>query len=402
MIRATCRQHRIKKAIMPIFHHLPKPDNIDLINLLRKELIKAGDSLSFAQFMELALYHPTLGYYTSENFHIGRSGDFITAPEISPFFARCFASACLPFMQMTDTAFILELGAGTGRFAVDLIQSLIKLNQPPVRYYIYEKSASLIEKQRILLKQTCPNFFSNIIWLSTLPETFKGVIIANEVLDALPVHCFQISENGQPVERCVAWQDDRFIWQNKLPTSAKLKQKIDWLQETYRLPVGYQSEICLSLEPLIKQLATTLKKGLILLADYGYGQAEYYHPQRNQGTLTCFYQHQKHANPLLLPGLQDITAHVDFTAVAEAAVNSGCHVSGFTSQSTFLLGCGLLTFAAEEEIQLSPAEAFQLHQAIKTLTLPTEMGEIIKMMALTKEIDFTLVGFTLQDRRWEL
>lgn len=372
-----------------------------LSNIIRENITAQHGLLSFARFMELALYHPRFGYYEAETFDISRQGDFITAPELSPLFAKCFARQTLPILEQLPTKNILELGAGTGRFAKDFLLEMEKLNQFPAHYYIYETSAHLRKKQQAFFQQACPQFLPHLTWLAHLPTDFTGIILANEVLDALPTHCFLLDHDGIK-ERYVTWEQDKFAWQISECSSQELKEQVQKLSTLYGLTNGYTSEINLYLPLFIKSLTTCLTQGMILLADYGYGEAEYYRPERKQGTLTCFYQHTQHADPFFFPGLQDITAHVDFTSVIENAAPYGCELAGFTTQSGFLLAGGLLEIAQEEEKNLTSLDAFHLHQAMKTLTLPTEMGETIKIMALSKNMDLVLPGFALQDRRRDL
>ncbi|MBV9576601.1 MAG: SAM-dependent methyltransferase, partial [Gammaproteobacteria bacterium] len=356
--------------------------------------------ISFSTFMTLALYHPQWGYYNADNFKIGAAGDFTTASEISPLYAQCFAKQCLALFPQLDTNNILELGAGSGRFAKDLLFTLEKNNQLPEKYFIYEISENLRKQQQIFLKSTCPNFAERIHWLEELPSHFTGIIIANEVLDALPTHCFRI-ENNDIYERSVTYHHNEFAWRLQKPTQ-DLAEKARILYEQYAFANAYELEINLHVARLIKALANTLSCGILFFADYGYGQQELYHPERRHGSLTCFYKHHKHHNPLIFPGLQDITTHVDFTTVAESAIDCGLKLQAYTSQSAFLLANGLLALAAEAEKNLSSIEEFHLHQAIKTLTLPTEMGDRIKIMVLSKNKQFVLPNFTFQDRRREL
>jgi len=364
---------------------------------IRHIMLKTNNIISFATFMELALYHPKWGYYCRDTFDIGKHGDFTTAPHLSPLFAKCLAKQIQQIIQTLNISTVLELGAGTGKLAGDLLTELNTLGCLPDQYYIYEISKGLQKKQQEYLLSTYPHFFPRIIWLDTLPQNFTGTIIANEVLDALPVNCFQI-KNDIALERCVTLKDHEFSWQLCEPSTPEAHR----LQTVYSLPNDYQFEINLNLQPFIESLGRSLKKGMILFSDYGYGQKEYYHPERKQGTLCCFYQHKQQANPLALPGLQDITAHVDFTRLIDHAIDNGFNLAGYTSQTAFLLATGLTEQVAIAEKNLSPKEAFQLHHAVKLLTLPTEMGERIKFMALSKNIEMNLIGFSLQDRRREL
>ena len=371
-----------------------------LIQHIQEIISQNGGMISFAHFMQLALYHPEWGYYCSPEFDLGKAGDFTTAPEITPLFAKCFATPVSHLFSQIKTSHILEIGAGTGRFASVLLPELEKLESPCTHYFIYEISAPLRHKQQMLLQQICPHFFSRVTWLEQLPENFSGIVIANEVLDAIPTHCFYIDAHDIK-ERCVTWQNNQFTWLLHSPITKKLQEKVLSLQQTYHLPVHYASEINLQIPDFVQGITQALVKGAIFFIDYGYGQKEYYHPERQQGTLTCFHQHRAHADPFSHLGMQDITAHVDFTAVIESATTH-CDLLGYTSQAAFLLDCGLLELATDAEKNLNIREQMQLHQAIKLLTMPTEMGERIKVMGIGKNVDVTFKGFGLKDRRRDL
>lgn len=374
----------------------------DLIKAIQTIIANHDGLLPFARFMELALYHPEWGYYAKPSFSIGKQGDFITAPEVSPLFAHCLARQTAQVLTHLGGGDILELGAGSGSLAKELLPALASLGAPPKHYYIYEISPGLRTKQQALLAQMCPEWLPRIIWLDKLSAPFSGVMIANEVLDALPVHCFRY-EQGNLFERFVSWQQGQFIWQLGAPSTVRLKQEIDNILAEVTWPAdGYESEINLELSSFLQPLVQMLQRGVILLADYGYGKREYYHPERCHGTLTCFKRHAKHDNPLIHVGEQDITAHVDFTRVADIACSNDCQLAGFTSQSAFLLATGLPEHAEVLEKSFTEIEKFHLHQAIKTLTLPTEMGERIKFMGLSKNCDISLLGFQTTDRRREL
>ena len=365
-----------------------------LLNIIQSAIQKEKGAIPFSTYMALALYHPKFGYYTAHDFAIGKMGDFTTAPEITPLFARTFAAQCADILSASKTENILELGAGSGQFASDLLIELARLNALPRHYYIYEISASLRQKQRQKLQAKCPSVAHLVIFLDELPHDFEGVILGNEVLDALPVNLFRV-ENKRILERVVTECDGELSFDTReAPSFATSLPN--------HLPEGYESEINLQLAPFIERLSRSLKKGVILLADYGYGRQEFYSPRRQNGTLSCFYQHQRVDNPLIWPGLLDITAHVDFTTVIETAHDAHCQLAGFTTQAAFLLANGLLTLAGELEKTLSAADQVNLHHAIKTLTLPTEMGEVIKIIGLSKECDFPIRGFSFQDRRRDL
>jgi SAM-dependent MidA family methyltransferase len=384
---------------------LPTPNEFavahsqQLMHLLHQEIAGAGGYISFARFMELALYAPGLGYYSAGSHKLGRKGDFITAPEISPLFAQCIAKQCQQIFTTLQQSDILEIGAGSGKLMCDLLQALAKLNALPTHYFILEISADLRQKQYELLQQTCPEFSHRVQWLDTLPTLdFQGVILANEVMDALPVHLFQIDEN-QIKERCVTLKNNQLNWQLTEPTTRDLTAALTVIQQDAALENGYTSEVNLLLAPWVNSISAILSKGVILLFDYGYGRQEYYHPERNTGTLMCYYQHRRHENPFELVGLQDITAHVDFTQVVESGMDAGLDLAGYTTQAAFLLACGITEFETD---QLDAVQQYQQSQAIKLLTLPSQMGEAIKVMALSKAIDTPLLGFHLYDRRKDL
>lgn len=373
-----------------------------LTDVLRERILAQGEAISFAEYMEQVLYHPALGYYNRPDFTLGKKGDFITAPLISPLYARCFAQQCQQCLSVLGGGDILEIGAGTGHFAADLLSALQRLEALPAHYYIYEISPALRSQQQQFLQAACPLLYSRIVWLAALPAGFNGVVIANEVLDALPINCFTIID-GDIKERCVGIQDDQFVWVLLEPQSIAFREKSQALQFSYQFADNYASEIHLSMTAFITALTKGIHQGMLLFADYGYGSDEYYHPQRMQGTLTCFYQQHHHADPFIWPGLQDITAHVNFTDLIECAATHGCTLEGYTSQAAFLMNCGLINLAVDNQ-SLSPEALFQQQQAIKTLTLPTEMGERVKVMAIGKNLpaDITWMGFQAHDRSRDL
>ena len=390
---------------MPTFDDFPAPNSEDLakssalLQLLRAQInAHPLKSIDFAQFMSQALYHPDWGYYQQPTVRIGKTGDFTTAAEISPLYAACFVEQIRTTFPKPPAIF--ELGAGSGRFALNLLQSLADTELPD-KYYIYEISPALRQAQKKLIAKHCPQHLSRIQWLTDWPNTFSGVIIANEVLDALPVRCFTSAKTVQ--ERRVGLnQHQQFSWVEASITETALAEQAQYLVDTYQLPAQYQFEINVSLPAFMERLGTCLTSGLVLLADYGYGQAEYYHPARSRGTLAGFYLHRRLDDPFCWPGLQDLTAHVDFTQVIEQACQHGFNLAGFTTQAGFLLANQLLKLAAQQEAHLTSAEQFTLHQAIKTLTLPNEMGDVVKIMSLSKDLDTTLTTFAQPDRRRDL
>lgn len=377
----------------------PSPEALALsqrvIAGLQKTFFSQKSSISFADYMHYVLYEPGLGYYANGQQKFGPQGDFITAPELSPLFAQCLAQQCQQILPKLQQGCILELGAGSGALAAHLLLALEALDCLPTTYYILDLSSELQQRQRQLLEEQCPHLLPRVKWLSALPSPgIEAVVIANEVLDAMPITLFRFI-TGKLHEVGVTLQEGTLHW-DLLPANEALIQQITPLFT--EPPLHYQSEINLWITPWLASLSHSLSRGVLLLIDYGFTQAEYYHPQRDQGTLMCHYQHYAHHNPLLYPGLQDITAHVDFTHIALAAHQQGWQVAGFCNQAHFLLGCNLINLAKTSDIQ----RQFDYNQQIKMLTMPHEMGELFKVMALTKAFDEPLLGFTLQDWRRKL
>ena len=349
-------------------------------------VIKVKGPIPFVQFMQQALYAPGLGYYSSGQQKFGKDGDFTTAPELSPLFSQCIARQCQQILSSLDSPIILEFGAGSGVMAVDVLLMLEQLDALPKSYWILELSAELQSRQRWAFETRAPHLLSRVEWLSSLPSvSFEGVVLANEVLDAMPVHKFQM--NGVLEEAYVDCKNGKFIWDWR-SSSDILKQAVACLETDFA--DGYESEANLFIESWIKSVSSCLSRGLVLLIDYGFPRREYYHPDRSMGTIMCHYQHRAHPNPLVSVGLQDITAHVDFTAVAEAAVGNGFEIEGYTHQAAFLIDCGItdLLQLAKDDI-----EQFNWNNHVKLLTSPSEMGELFKAIALTKNFDEELLGF---------
>lgn len=396
-----------------------------LLAVIRQEIAGVdadikNKSISFKRYMEMVLYQPNLGYYVAGTHKIGEQGDFVTAPEISSLFSKCIANQCARILQkvggcalQTSTEVgkhsqpngILELGAGSGQMACDILLELEQQNQLPERYYILDLSPSLIQRQQQTLQQYVPHLFERVKWISALPKDFKGVILGNEVLDAMPVDVF--TQHGKNIyAHHVAWQDGKLVEQLK-PANEKLRQQVIKLNIQSSKP--YTSEINPNINAWLKTLNDSLTQGLILLLDYGYPRSEYYLPERNKGTLICHYQHLVNDAPLVYPGLQDITANVDFTAVAEGADAAGLQVAGFTSQAHFLANTGLETYfmqALEQHSASDVEHQYLLAQQVRTLSLPSEMGERFKCIALTKKLEGalakTLIGFEAFDQRYRL
>ena len=379
----------------------PSPDESAHSACLQQAVCEAAAErdgcLGFDRYMEMALYEPGLGYYTAGRRKFGREGDFITAPEISPLFARSIAHSLRPVLQACDSPVVVEFGAGSGKLACDLLPALQALDALPEHYLVMELSPDLRERQQALLRERLPGLSGRVEWLDRLPGAgIEGAVVANEVLDAMPVHRFRMTE-GELLEACVACDgaELRLDWK---PASRSLQDAVGLLG--LELPAGYVSEINLRLLPWIGELGRLINRGAALLIDYGYERRDYYSPGRSSGTLQCHYRHHANPDPLYLPGMQDITAHVDFTAVAEAAESAGLRVHGYTSQAAFLLDCGIEQMLQEKAVD-QDAEWFALVESFKRLVLPTEMGERFRVMALTRELQMGPEGFG-QDMRFRL
>lgn len=383
---------------LPVPDPAAKDHSEKLVDLIRQEIDRAGGRITFARYMELALFAPGLGYYSAGSRKFGEQGDFVTAPEISSLFSRTLAHQIVEVLRVLADGNVLEVGGGSGAMAADILAECERLQLLPDRYFILELSADLRQRQQERLVDSVPHLMNRVEWLDELPSSgFRGVVVANELLDALPVHCFAVEQDGIK-ERFVTWCEGRFQWLIDESESSSLSEQIN--TQAGELPVGYQSEINLAANAWITSIAGLLEAGVILLVDYGYSCAEYYHPERSSGTLMCHYRHRAHDDPFVYPGLQDITASVDFTAIAEGAVSAGLEVRGYTSQAYFLLANGITELA--EADAGSERERLLNAQQIRTLTMPGEMGELFKVMALSKKYNAPLKGFSLQDMRHRL
>lgn len=368
----------------------------ELQRRIREEIRNAGGCISFARYMEMALYEPGLGYYSAGATKLGRDGDFTTAPEISPLFGRCLARQVAEILEHLGVGDVLEFGAGSGRLAADLLRELDRLHCLPQRYLILEVSADLRERQRWRIGTDAPQLLSRVRWLDALPvDRFRGAILANEVLDAMPVERVRKGEDRRWYERCVREAGHGFDWID-LPVAAgsamaRALARIE--RDSGSLPNGYTTEVNPRLPPWFRALGDVLSHGAILIIDYGCSRCEYYHWQRADGTLLCHYRHRAHADPFTLIGLQDITAWVDFTAAAAAAHCAGFTVRGYTTQAQFLIALGITDLLAEA-VDAWPTERFVFAQQVQTLTLPGEMGEHMKVLGLTRGMSRSLRGFT--------
>ena len=386
---------------------LPEPDSASASHgarvaaHLHETIEAAGGSVSFATYMHEALYAPGLGYYAAGARKFGEAGDFITAPEVSPVFGRVVGQQVASVLSQVDRPRVLEIGAGTGRLAVDVLGKLAELDAVPDRYLILEVSPDLQQRQQALLGECLPTLADRVDWIDALPQDHRGVVLANEVLDALPVERFRCTTDGVLQAR-VTSEAGGFRIQER-PAGSALEAAVRSIEAELgdRLPDGYVSEVCLALPGWISELAGSLQEGLAFLFDYGVSRAEYYAPERNGGWLRCHFRHRAHNDPLILTGIQDITAWVDFTAVASAGLDSGLDVAGYATQAHFLLHGGL---AAElgHLADLAPDEQIALSGQVKTLTLPAEMGEHFKCLGLRRGAIETPAGLAGVDRAAQL
>lgn len=367
---------------------------------LRAAIGAASGWLPFDHWMAEALYAPGLGYYAAGNVKLAEAdasapaGDFVTAPQLTPLFARTLARQVAQVLRQTDTQAVLEFGAGTGALAEGVLRELDALGLQDTQYLILEVSADLRARQA---ERLAP-FGERVRWLDALPDRFRGCVLANEVLDAMPVSLFRWGDDGTVLERGVAWDATQgFVWEDR-PAPPRLAEAV-----AARMPAlpGYVSEINPQAEAWIDAMGRWLEQGAALLIDYGFPQGEYYHPQRAGGTLMCHLRHHAHGDPFTAPGLQDITAHVDFTAMADAAQAAGLQVLGYTSQARFLMNAGLMELLA----QLDPSDARAYAQAVapvQKLLSEAEMGELFKVLAVGRGIAQPLIGFARGDRLGKL
>ena len=379
---------------MPPSLPLPSPEAAEhsarLVEFIRREIAASGGWISFARYMEMALYAPGLGYYTAGSHKFGEAGDFITAPELSTLFGRTLARQVAEIMAYS-APHILELGAGSGKLAADMLAELEQLDSLPESYAILEVGADLRARQQALLRERLPHLLDRVHWLDALPEKFSGAIVANEVLDALPVHLVHWRDSAI-TERGVALREHSFIWQERAISDAALLEAAQKIS----VPDDYVSEICLAARGLINSLAQSLEQGAMLFIDYGFGAREFYHPQRSSGTLMCHYRHHAHDDPFFLPGLQDITTHVNFSDLAECGIDAGLELIGYTNQAFFLINCGI-TKLLQDTSPENLRNYLPLSAQLQKLTSPAEMGELFKVIALGKDMANPLCGFVHGD-----
>jgi SAM-dependent MidA family methyltransferase len=372
-----------------------------VLERIRERIAAAGGWLPFDAYMQMALYEPGLGYYSAGARKLGRGGDFTTAPEMTPLFGRCLARHCTEVLAALDGGDVLEIGAGSGRLAFDVLATMAEQNALPDRYLILEISADLRERQQALLATLPPALAARVQWLDAPPaEPWAGALLANEVLDALPVECFTWRD-GQLWERGVALNTDSTLGWQERPASESLCAEVQRLRDDVDAawPSGFSSELCLRTGAWLDEVTRSMSRGVALFIDYGLPRRDYYHAQRNAGTLRSHHRQQAHDDPFARPGLEDLTAWVDFTRVAEGADAAGLEVLGFTTQTALLLGLGI-----EADVAAAPDERTRVARAgeARRLLMPDEMGENFKAIALGRGWERPLAGFVLQDQRARL
>ena len=371
-------------------------------NMICSEITTAGGWIPFTRYMELAIYSPGMGYYCSGTTKFGCAGDFVTAPEVSPLFGRAIAQQARQIIEDVgeDSSNILEFGAGTGKLALDILLELESLNRLPQYYFILEVSGQLQEQQNKLFKKFAPHLLSRLQWLKNLPTKFEGLILANEVLDAMPVHLVARRDNSL-FERGVVWSGSRFEWSDRLLVEGELFKIAQEIIPRASLDNNnvetYISEINLSVRGFMRSLANILQKGALVLIDYGFRREEYYHEQRSRGTMMCHYRHHVHDDPFYFPGLQDITSHVDFTAITDIATEKGLELLGYTSQAQFLINCGITEILAQVPVE-NTCDYLPMANEVQRLVSPAEMGELFKVIALGKGTQQPLIGFSSGDK----
>jgi SAM-dependent MidA family methyltransferase len=361
---------------------------------IRDEIAASGGWISFVRYMELALYAPGLGYYSAGARKLGKAGDFVTAPEISPLYGQTLARQV---RQILDAGLeeVLEVGAGSGALAATLLEELDRAGRLPRSYLILELSADLRERSRDTLAARVPHLLERVAWLNRLPPAFSGVVLGNEVLDAMPVHIVRV-EKGKIEEGGVGMRGERLDWSWRVASGEVLEAA-----RALELPEGFRTEVALAARAFVRSLADILERGVALFVDYGFPRKEYYHAQRREGTLMCHYRHHAHADPFFFPGLQDITSHVDFSAIAAAALEGGLEIAGYTSQAQFLVNCGITEVMARTPAEDRSAFLPLANQANRLMS-PAEMGELFKVIALVRGFSAPLIGLTEGDRRQAL
>lgn len=377
---------------------LPEPTALEraasdaLVEHILADIETSGGFIDFSRFMELALYSPGLGYYTGPARALGLTQDFVTAPDLSVLFGSCLANFCRPVLEELGTGILLETGAGSGSLAVALLSTLADQGALPDRYLIHEASPVLRTLQQQTIATALPGIHPRVFWIDEIPKGIRGVVLANELLDAMP--CARFIAQERRLRRLGVTASDGTLSWGIGDILAEAESRI-----TEPCVDGYVSELPLIAEYWVREVGTRLEAGTLLVVDYGFPRREYYHPDRSGGTLMCHYRHRAHDNPLILAGLQDITVHLDFTGLAEAGTSAGLKLAGYAQQAAFLLDLGLLAYVEQESDERERRR--RVHES-KILTLPSEMGELFKAVAFTRGLAGPLPGFGLLNRRGRL
>ena len=379
-------------------HALPEPwpdaqaASNTLVQRIAAEIHACGGWMSFARFMGLALYTPGLGYYAGGSHKFGVEGDFLTAPELSPLFGQAIARQVAQVLRASAPV-VMEAGAGSGKLAADMLPALDALGCAAERYCILELSGELQARQRDTIASLAPAWLDRVEWLDALPENFKGCIVGNELLDAMPTHKVAWREDGIFEIGVSLGADGRFI-----ETEQHADEHLAGIASGLDVMQPYRSEIGLAARSWVSEMTRRLHTGAMLLIDYGLPRHEYYHPQRDGGTIRCHYRQRTHDDPFWWPGLSDITAHIDFTAVAEAAHDAGAEIAGYATQSTFLMNCGIAELLAERQRSDDAGAGARATGALNLMLSPNEMGELFKVIAVSKGVAEPLLGFARGDK----
>ncbi|MFN8770648.1 MAG: class I SAM-dependent methyltransferase [Neisseriaceae bacterium] len=363
-------------------------EELDLTNklscIIREEIDNSNGSIPFSKYMELALYHKEFGYYNNLLFKFGSAGDFVTAPLVSELFAKCLSNQVTELFSHVPIKNILEIGAGNGQLMLDILSNI---GDTINYYYILDLSANLTNLQYNRLKSELPQYINKVKWLNSLPNNFEGIIIGNEVLDAQPCESY-IIDNGELFRREVAYANDQFYYVSKLLNDC---EDIDYIKRISLATDNYIIDINMNNRWFIKSIAQCLNKGCAIFVDYGYGQREFYSLNHSKGTIRGFFRQQQLDDVLIYPGLIDITSSVNFTSIAEAAVENGIDLIDYTSQGAFLINCGILDYVGKTKDTL---EQLQLSNQVNRLISPNEMGQIFKVIGFSKNVDFRdWIGF---------
>ena len=381
---------------------LPLPDaaaqehSARVVARVRDEIASAGGFISFARYMELVLYAPALGYYVAGARKFGADGDFVTGPELTPLYGAALARQLEVILATTQSREIVELGAGSGALAASLLDELARRGASPARYRILEVSPALRARQREALAAWVDGAGARVEWLDRLPAAIDGVVVMNEVLDAVAPHLVA-RRGGEWFERGVTWMGNALRFDERPLDDVRVRA----LAQARFPPDGdYSSEVNPAAEALVATVARRVASGALMIIDYGFPRHEYYHPQRREGTLVGHYRHRVHADPFLWPGLSDLTAHVDFTAMARVGERSGLQVAGFASQASLLIGCGIL----DRLRAVGPPDSIEYMRAasaVQRLVSPAEMGDLFKVLLLARS-DAAWPALAVTDMRHRL